>query len=219
MAVQRRPGSRGRTTPVAGRHFDDGRSLQAFADRVAVRCHRCDTPGWVLASWAPYRWTARFRCTGCSAALDSVDNPWVGPVRLDGRRPCGHCGHQWLSVHQHRPSATTGVPGTLPAACAQCGRSSEVSVTVRPLRAGGPADPHFGLPLRLVEPTRAGLLWAYNTAHLQALLDYVNASLRESRGVHHSMFSRLPGWMKLARNRAVVQKAITRLIVSARIAA
>ncbi|WP_164075325.1 hypothetical protein [Stenotrophomonas maltophilia] len=210
MAVRRPLGRRGRTTPVPGRHFDDGRTLHAFAGRVAVRCHRCDTPGWVVASWQPHRWTACFRCTGCSVALDS--GAWVGAVRIDGRRPCGYCGHQWVCVHQHRPSASTAVPEVLPAKCAQCGRTSEVKVSVCPLRDAEPADPHFGLPLRLVEPTRAGLLWAYNAEHLQVLHDYATSALREHGGVHNaSMFSRLPQWMKLARNRALLQRAVERL--------
>lgn len=81
----------------------------------------------------------------------------------------------------------------------------------RPLRDAEPADPHFGLPLRLVESTRAGLLWAYNAEHLQALHEYAGATLREGRGHHRSMFSRLPQWMKLARNRALLQRAVERL--------
>ncbi len=81
----------------------------------------------------------------------------------------------------------------------------------RPLRDAEPADPHFGLPLRLVESTRAGLLWAYNAEHLQALHEYAGATLREGRGHHRSMFSRLPQWMKLARNRVLLQRAVERL--------
>ncbi|WP_303637153.1 hypothetical protein [Stenotrophomonas tuberculopleuritidis] len=209
MALRRPLRRRGRATPAAGRHVDDGSGLHAFAGRVAVRCHRCAAPGWVLASWQPYRWTARFRCTGCSAVLDS--GAWVGAVRIDGRRPCGYCGHQWVRVHQRRPAASLPVPEALPARCAQCGRSSEVKVSAAPLRDAEPADPHFGLPLYLVEPTRAGLLWAYNAEHLQALHDYAMATLRESSGHHRSMFSRLPQWMKLARNRVLLQRSLERL--------
>ncbi|WP_099494955.1 hypothetical protein [Stenotrophomonas maltophilia] len=208
MTVRRRPGRHGRAAPAPGRHFDDGRSLQAFADRVAVRCHRCDAPGWVIARWEPYRWTARFRCTACSAALDSGD--WVGAVRILGRQPCGFCGHQWLHVCRPIPAGIPA-PASFPARCAQCGRSTEVAVAMRPLRDAEPADPHFGLPLRLVESTRAGLLWAYNAEHLQALHEYVGATLREGRGHHRSMFSRLPQWMKLARNRVLLQRAVERL--------
>lgn len=208
MAVQRPPGRRGRPAPVPGRHFDDGRGLNAFADRIAVRCHRCDTPGWVLASWQPYRWTVRFRCTGCSVALDSGD--WVGAVCMQGRRPCGYCGHQWLYVHRRIASGVRS-PATFPARCGQCGRSSDVDVSATPLRDAEPADPHFGLPLHLVEPTRAGLLWAYNAEHLQALHEYAFATLRETKGHHRSMFSRLPQWMKLARHRVLLQRAVERL--------
>jgi len=85
------------------------------------------------------------------------------------------------------------------------------------VRDGEANDPHFGLPLLLVEPTRAGVLWAYNAAHLEALQEYVVSPLRERAGVSNgSMFSRLPGWMKLGRNRAMMRKAIERLLVKAR---
>ncbi|WP_340568549.1 hypothetical protein [Stenotrophomonas sp. G106K1] len=208
MVVRRLPGRRGRPTPVAGRHFDDGRGLNAFADRIAVRCHRCDTPGWVMASWQPYHWTARFRCTGCSVALDSGD--WVGAMCMSGRQPCGFCGHQWLHVHRRIPAGVPAPP-TFSSRCGQCGRSSDVTVVTRPLRDAEPADPHFGLPLHLVEPTRAGLLWAYNAEHLQALHEYAVATLRETKGHHRSMFSRLPQWMKLARHRVLLQRAVERL--------
>ena len=122
--------------------------------------------GWVLASWQPYRWTARFRCTGCSVALDSGD--WVGAVCMSGRRPCGYCGHQWLYVHRRIASGVRS-SATFPARCGQCGRSSDVEVTRSRWLGNEAIDPDFGLPLRLVEKTAAGLLWAYNAEHLQAL--------------------------------------------------
>lgn len=104
------------------------------------------------------------------------------------------------------------MPSTLPGTCAQCGRQSEVDICMRPVRDGAPVDPHFGLPLRLVEPTRAGVVWAYNEAHLQALQAFAVAKLREGNGVHASMFSRLPTWMKQARHRRVLQQAVERLL-------
>jgi hypothetical protein len=52
------------------------------------------------------------------------------------------------------------------------------------------------------------VLWAYNEAHLQALHDYAAAPLRERAGVTNGpMFSRLPQWMKLGRNRVLLQRA------------
>ncbi|WNH53831.1 hypothetical protein PDM29_06000 [Stenotrophomonas oahuensis] len=214
MAIRRNRSLR--PAPVAGRHLDDGHRLTRYADRVAVHCHRCDAPGWVLADWRPYHWTARFRCGSCGAALDSAAGDWVGPVHYGGRRPCGYCGHQWVCAcvagkpGQPAPTVVSGL-------CPHCGRSSEVSVSGQRVREGEANDPHFGLPLLLVEPTRAGVLWAYNAAHLQALHEYVVSPLRERAGVSNgSMFSRLPGWMKLGRNRAMMRKAIERMLVKAR---
>ncbi len=206
MAVRRDRTPRLAAPP--GRHRDDGHALWRYADRVAVRCHRCDTPGWVVAIKTCCRTSARFRCTGCSASLDGSD--WVGAMHMQGRRPCGYCGHQWLCVDRHIASGVPA-PAAFPARCEQCGRTSDVSVTACPLREAEAEDPHFGLPLRLVESTRAGLLWAYNAEHLQALHDYATATLREGSGHHRSMFSRLPQWMKLARNRVLLQRAVERL--------
>ena len=212
MPLRRPPGSRGRTQDVPGRHFDDGHTLSAHAGRIAVCCHRCGAAGWVSAQWQPYRWQARFRCHACSVALDSAQGSWVGVVCCSGRRPCGYCGHQWVTVCQVQTAAGRPPPTQLPGTCAQCGRHSEVAVTPSRLRDGAPRDPHFGLPLRLVESTRAGVVWAYNAEHLQALLAFTGAKLRERGAVHNaSMFSRLPTWMKLARHRALLQRALQRL--------
>ncbi|WP_313141687.1 hypothetical protein [Stenotrophomonas sp.] len=198
-----------------GRHRDDGHGLWRYADRVAVRCHRCDTPGWVTGSSS----SRRFRCLGCSEALDGgsgcgcgrcASGDWVGPVRYSGYRPCGYCGHKWVSIEVRRARATMPLR-TLAADCSQCGRSSEVDVTLSRWRGNDAIDRDFGLPLRLVEKTAAGLVWAYNAEHLQALHDYATATLRHGSGRNGSMFSRLPQWMKLARNRVLLQRAVERL--------
>ncbi len=81
-----------------------------------------------------------FRCTGCSSALDSGD--WVGAVYMLGRQPCGFCGYQWLHVRRRAPAGVPA-PACFAAQCAQCDRSTDVSVAVRPLRDAEPADPHF----------------------------------------------------------------------------
>jgi hypothetical protein len=116
MAVRREGGPRPASPPL--RHRDDGHALFRYADRVAVRCHRCDTPGWVTGPSD----SRRFRCLGCSEALDGGcgcsrcgPGDWVGPVRYGGRRPCGYCGHQWVRIEVLR--ARAAVPRC------RCGRS------------------------------------------------------------------------------------------------
>ena len=162
----------------------------------------------------------RFRCLGCSLALNDTGvygsapsdiGDWMGPVLFSGRRPCGYCGHKWVSAGLRRARALPAVQ-RLAAVCSQCGHRNEVDVHPLQLRENQTIDPYFGLPLRLVEKTPSGLLWAYNAAHLQALHDYATAPLREGVGMYNgSMFSSLPRWMKLARNRELLQRTVQRL--------
>ena len=80
---------------------------------------------------------------------------------------------------------------------------------------GAPRDPYFGLPLRLQTTTRHGVIYAYNGDHLDWIEAYVGASLRERRPergeLNRSVASRLPQWVKLARNREDVLRALARL--------
>jgi len=57
-----------------------------------------------------------------------------------------------------------------------------------------------------------GEVWAYNFRHLAQLHCYVAATLRDERhGGNASWSSRLPAWMKAAKNREPVLKALDRL--------
>ena len=61
--------------------------------------------------------------------------------------------------------------------------------------------------------TRLGNLYIHNPEHLQVLKSFILADLRE-RTQHtgnSSYFSRLPAWIKSARNRKEILKAILRL--------
>ncbi|MFE5484104.1 hypothetical protein [Streptomyces sp. NPDC056527] len=80
-------------------------------------------------------------------------------------------------------------------------------------------DPYFGMPLWLQVETRHGWLWAYNHEHLDLMRRYVQASLRE-RGLWHStgptmtLVARLPVWIKRAKNREEVLRAVSRIHAS-----
>lgn len=77
---------------------------------------------------------------------------------------------------------------------------------------GGSFDWYFRLPLWLEISCAGETLWAYNQKHLEFIEDYVGAKLRERKAfVNKSMASRLPSWMKQAKNRDEVLKAIGKL--------
>jgi hypothetical protein len=78
------------------------------------------------------------------------------------------------------------------------------------------ADPTMGLPLRLRGESRHGTLFAVNEAHLDYIEAYVRDPLRrevvEAGGIRNqSVASRLPRWVKAAKNREDVLKLIERM--------
>ncbi|MEU5189044.1 hypothetical protein AB0G83_18125 [Streptomyces klenkii] len=80
-------------------------------------------------------------------------------------------------------------------------------------------DPYFNVPLWLQTETRHGLLWAYNLEHLTLIGQYVQAPLRErpppsEAGCTMSFIARLPAWIKRAKNRTEVLRAVDRMRTS-----
>lgn len=77
-------------------------------------------------------------------------------------------------------------------------------------------DPSFGFPLWYRKRTSKGVLWAYHRAHLEMLRAYVGTTERERAKSptwrNQSYFSRLPAWIKSARNRDMVVKALDQLL-------
>jgi hypothetical protein len=76
-------------------------------------------------------------------------------------------------------------------------------------------DDYFGLPLWLQTRCCGHVLWANNEGHLLFLERYVGAKLRERvPNRNGSLPSRLPTWIKLARNRDELLRCLARLRAS-----
>jgi hypothetical protein len=70
----------------------------------------------------------------------------------------------------------------------------------------------MGLNLWLRTSCCGNVLWGYNKDHLDFLDDYINSSLRERiPNKNQSLASRLPEWIKTAKNRQELTKGIQRL--------
>lgn len=73
-------------------------------------------------------------------------------------------------------------------------------------------DSRFGVPLWLrVECCGGHLLWANNEAHLDYLESYIGTTLRERPVGPSGLSWYLPAWMKHAKHRAEVTRALARL--------
>ncbi len=80
------------------------------------------------------------------------------------------------------------------------------------ISAGSNVDWYFQLPLWLEISCCGEKLWAYNEKHLAFLERYVSAKLRErTKKGRNSFLSKLPKWMKTAKNRDEILKAIGKL--------
>ncbi len=140
---------------------------------------------------------------------------WHGKVRLHGRRVCGYCGARWLrhDIIRHASELTSACFDTT-VDCHACGRRMPLKLQALRIRDDAMGcEPVFGLSLALAEPVMPGKsVWAYNRAHLAELKVYIAAQLRERRQAGSaSYFSRLPTWIKSARNRAKVMKAVAKI--------
>ncbi|MBL7999469.1 MAG: hypothetical protein JNL32_12635 [Candidatus Kapabacteria bacterium] len=77
----------------------------------------------------------------------------------------------------------------------------------------GACDPIFHLPLWFQTEIKGETFWAYNRLHLTEIRSYVSAKLRERQTTTHTtMVERLPNFIKAAKNRATIIKAIDKLL-------
>jgi hypothetical protein len=100
--------------------------------------------------------------------------------------------------------------------CRGCGYAA-VRAAHRSSCWGGPVDPFFRLPLWLTTRCCGGrILWAFHGAHLDLIEGYVTAGLRERATPPGGMtlVARLPAWLKSARHRTEVVRAVGRLRAS-----
>jgi hypothetical protein len=93
--------------------------------------------------------------------------------------------------------------------CPKCGYSKDWQDKL--IARFGAYDWYFRLPLWLQTTCCGETLWAFNKEHLDYLEGFVAAELRGNALHHHSLATRLPGWMVQAKNRAEILKAIARL--------
>lgn len=160
------------------------------------------------------------------------------PIKMDyknGRLRCRHCHFQETAINRLRfksadnarcsdcGSHITDVIADLKSPksktlikCTSCGSPNQVarweSYILKYLHEGI-IDAVFGLPLFLQIPVKNEILWAYNLPHLNEIQNYVAAKLRErtTSRFKMTMVEKLPNFIKVAKNRNEIIKAIDKL--------
>ena len=96
--------------------------------------------------------------------------------------------------------------------CIHCGYSKEEKRSYSFAGVTGPCDWLLHRELYLQVPCCGKVLWAYNPEHLAFMEDYIRATIRESVPTNNkSLVSRLPTWMKSAKNREQVLQGLQKL--------
>lgn len=137
---------------------------------------------------------------------------WAGPIKGNYLRFCPDCSKtQPLRILRY-DGTPTKAKRYVSWLCS-CGKQVKRQINWYPDRSSdAPVDPFFGYPLLLQFLVGGEILWAYNEQHLTHLQDYISADIRE-RKIHGkwSMVTRLPTWMKLAKNRPKVLRGLRKL--------
>jgi hypothetical protein len=191
------------------RYIDSGEILYQIATHYIVHCPKCDGKAQVL----PFEKDWRLTCSKCF----HVERPghWYGSMTAYVSVKCREC-NQPLS----RRAEVNGEWAKLKMKCDNCGDECEYEASLSRyfMNHGLMCDAVFGLPLWLQKEFGKHLFWAFHYEHLQMLEDYVKAKLRE-RGIsprgkmmkNSTVVSRLPEFIKSAKNREEILKLIAEL--------
>jgi DNA-directed RNA polymerase subunit RPC12/RpoP len=197
--------------PTRKRHLDKGRWLLSWANEVEVLCPRCGEHGLLTGDAYYKNWHGHFTCMKCAYQARTDTTGWVGEVEARGRRRCPDCGTKWIHVSKTYSSPSNSRQDLM-GTCPHCKKRNQVHVEIWPsVPYDHSVDPFLGLELALKERTRHGDIWVYNATHLAELKVFISASLREDCNKQWSYFSRLPTWIKSAKNRDEVLRAVVRL--------
>ncbi|EMG10772.1 hypothetical protein LEP1GSC151_3450 [Leptospira interrogans serovar Grippotyphosa str. LT2186] len=202
------------------RNLDQGKSLYQYRDKIFVECPNCSSIATITVQDIRYNYpisqseTIRVVCLACGFCKKSENTFWKGAIYGSFKKPCGNCGYKWMEKHIYRVKFSSDIPKTVKCKCPVCNYKTEEKLQWQKYYSATQGiDPYFGLSLWLKFKIGNHQIWVYNESHINDLIDYVESDLRE-RIVYPtkwSMVARLPKWIKEAKNRKVIVKALKEL--------
>lgn len=193
--------------------FNEHKSwLVQFTNVIWVECPKCKQCAKVIKDTPNNFFSNRcLFCSHCGYRQNSRKRYYTVSVK----RNCPQCGKEIYrsinNVSEPKSELKVACPHCKYSTTYQAKNSEQFTVLTDSL----PSDDYFYLPLWLVKPFKEQYVWAYNQEHLDFLLRYVSADLREKRwhdnSVRRSLEQKLPKWMKLAKNREKIIKILMQL--------
>lgn len=178
----------------------------SYMDRFSVECPKCKKEAEVSYDTRK----GKVLCLNCKH-IEWGSN--LIRFRAIIRRSCDNCGKPIETTISNNKVEVEEL--TIP--CPNCGiirtykpRNEEYKLVYKN---EGLGDPVFNLPLWFQCDVRGNLFWGYNRKHLTEIRNYVSSILRERQTMTHTtMVERLPNFIKDAKNRAAIVKAIDKML-------
>lgn len=203
----------------------------AHHEKVWVKCPKCHSLAFVWREKIDDDYITRCVCTNCMFRVNEIvtdtfvyNRYWhsvktlqgyFGKVKvmIDEKCPCKEGKFRFEKIYANKSQ----IPNCINVNCNFCGTSKDFyskSDDVKIQHADSVAidtDPFLDFPLYLSKNTSLGKIFALNPKQLTQFKAYISADLRENTHFHKSYFSRMPTWIKSAKNRDLVLKAIGKL--------
>jgi hypothetical protein len=199
-------------TDSTKRYSGPGTIIYSYMNEFMVECPKCKKDAMV-SSADPYNFkTGKLVCSNCNH-IEHTDNliRFKAVVIMN----CQDCGkHMEISTSNNKEKILE-----LKVSCSHCG----IVISVKPRNEEyiqkykndtSIVDPVFNLPLWLQTEIRGNVFWAFNRTHLNEIKNYVSSKLRERQTTTHTtMVEKLPNFIKDAKNRVTILKAIEKLLI------
>ena len=190
------------------RFVDKNYTLLDFKSHVLVVCPKCDGKASIINELGTPN--IKFTCNGCGYFKKKE---WE-IFDLIIKRNCDQCGKKI----ERRIKNVKGKKKTIKSKCPHCQQMREVEPKyfyAADLFYHDPdwsKDPYFGFKYWLNANIKGEIFWALNEDHLAYLKSYIQAKVRERNNLGFmTMVEKLPNFIKAAKNRIELLKAIEKL--------
>ena len=193
------------------RYKGDPLRLYDLMDSFSVHCPKCDGHAQIsVPIYFDYK-NAALKCTSCHFSEKATNLVRYKPT---GKAKCFQC-LEFLDLSIIDGYKT--IPSYINITCKYCKTINKVSQNwesyIEKYKDSGIKDPAFGLPLWYQDSVKGNTIWAYNLRHITEIKNYVRSTLRErtTDRFKMTMVEKLPDFIKLAKNREEVLKALERM--------
>ena len=178
----------------------------AFSTGIAVKCPKCQGLGVVKTDG----YKAYFKCPNCATALTKERTNY----RCDVHNQYPKCGRYYRvdideESKQHFPALRVACPFCGHMTAGKVHRTRQGFTYYSEVQNG--REPFFGFELWFLAYLGRKAVWALNREHLNYLIDYLSADLRQKPAGYfsqHAQADHLPTFMKTAKNRERIVKLL-----------